>query len=108
MTENVIHFQDGDITLVNKEWELIKNPNSAPSEEDKKYFLINHNLYKYNDVKKSIEDLNKKERKILFEYVAKRQTEYNEKRKILVLAICDFIAGMTDTYAIDEYRKLIC
>lgn len=108
MTENVIHFQDGDISLVNKEWELIKNPSNAPSEEDKKHFLINHNLYKYDDVKKSIEALNKKERKILFEYVAKRQTEYNEKRKILVLSICDFIAGMTDTYAIDEYRKLIC
>lgn len=32
--------------------------------------------------------------------------EYVLKRKILVRAICDFIAGMTDTYALTEYQKI--
>lgn len=35
-----------------------------------------------------------------------REREYKLKRKILVRAICDFISGMTDTYAIIEYRKI--
>lgn len=34
--------------------------------------------------------------------------EYTEKKNILVRAICDFISGMTDTYAVNEYRKLVC
>lgn len=29
------------------------------------------------------------------------------KRKILVRAICDFISGMTDNYALNEYHKMI-
>lgn len=32
--------------------------------------------------------------------------EYKGKRKILVRNICDFIAGMTDTYALNEFRKI--
>lgn len=32
--------------------------------------------------------------------------EYREKRKILVRSICDYIAGMTDTYAKNEYDKI--
>lgn len=30
-----------------------------------------------------------------------------QKRKILVRAICDFISGMTDSYAINEYNKIM-
>jgi deoxyguanosinetriphosphate triphosphohydrolase, putative len=33
-------------------------------------------------------------------------TEYKLKRKVLVRNICDFIAGMTDTYAISEYKDI--
>ena len=29
-----------------------------------------------------------------------------EKRRILVRAITDYIAGMTDGYALEEYQKL--
>lgn len=29
-----------------------------------------------------------------------------EKRKILIRAIIDYIAGMTDGYALDEFEKL--
>lgn len=32
--------------------------------------------------------------------------EYKAKRWILVRTICDYISGMTDTYAINEYNKL--
>lgn len=32
--------------------------------------------------------------------------EYLTKRRILVRNICDFISGMTDTYAINEYRRI--
>lgn len=34
-------------------------------------------------------------------------TEYKEKRRVLVRTICDFISGMTDTYAINEYNRII-
>ena len=30
-----------------------------------------------------------------------------EKHKILVRAICDYISGMTDSYAMNEYHKII-
>lgn len=33
--------------------------------------------------------------------------EYKEKRKILVRCICDYISGMTDTYAVNEYKRII-
>lgn len=32
--------------------------------------------------------------------------EYMQKRKILVRNICDYISGMTDTYATNEYRRI--
>lgn len=32
--------------------------------------------------------------------------EYMAKRKVLVRSICDFISGMTDTYALNEFRKI--
>lgn len=32
--------------------------------------------------------------------------EYLEKHKILVRNICDYIAGMTDSYAVAEYNKI--
>ena len=31
---------------------------------------------------------------------------YINKRKILVRTIADYIAGMTDSYAINEYKKI--
>lgn len=32
--------------------------------------------------------------------------EYMQKRRILVRNICDYISGMTDTYAANEYRRI--
>lgn len=39
-------------------------------------------------------------------YDKKEREEYKIKRWILVRTICDYISGMTDTYAINEYNKL--
>ena len=36
-----------------------------------------------------------------------QKSEYIQKRKILIRNICDFIAGMTDSYATDEYNKIV-
>ena len=33
--------------------------------------------------------------------------EYLNKRKVLIRAICDYIAGMTDSYAKTEYSKIV-
>lgn len=33
--------------------------------------------------------------------------EYRLKRQILIRGICDFISGMTDTYAMNEYSRII-
>lgn len=33
--------------------------------------------------------------------------EYIEKRRILIRGICDYISGMTDTYATNEYNKIV-
>ena len=42
------------------------------------------------------------------EYVTLDVTkEYYEKRCVLVRIICDFIAGMTDTYASNEYNRIV-
>lgn len=47
-------------------------------------------------------DLNNKEI-----FSAEQQEEYMNKRRILVRNICDYISGMTDTYATREYNKIV-
>lgn len=37
----------------------------------------------------------------------KRKCEYMQKRRIVVRNICDYISGMTDTYAMNEYAKIV-
>lgn len=37
---------------------------------------------------------------------SEKQKEYFEKQKILVRAIVDYIAGMTDSYAVNEYNRI--
>lgn len=34
------------------------------------------------------------------------ENEYWEKRKVLVRTIVDYISGMTDNYAMNEYEKI--
>ena len=41
------------------------------------------------------------------QFNGKKKTEYVYKRRMLVRAICDYISGMTDSYAISEYGKIV-
>lgn len=43
----------------------------------------------------------------LSQFDENKKKEYVYKRRILVRAICDYIAGMTDSYAISEYGKIV-
>lgn len=109
LTTNVIHFQDGDIGLVNKEWSRIKEPDKAPCLGDLRKTFLNHNLSAFDGVQEFLDSLgNGVEATIVENYIAQCRTEYHLKQKILILAICDFISGMTDTYALNAYRELIC
>ena len=109
-TPNVIHFQDGDIDLVNDEWKRIKNPEKSPRVRDLRETFPEMDLESYKDVFAFKDSLEQSKEKLEFveKYIADCISEYEEKRKILYRAICDFISGMTDSYAINEYRKLLC
>ena len=37
---------------------------------------------------------------------AEYREEYLQKKKVLVRAIADYISGMTDSYAVNEYNSL--
>lgn len=109
-TDNVIHFQDGDIDLVNDEWSRIKKPEQSARFRDIREVFPETNFDEYKDFSEVLDalDPNSHEYMEIKQYCEKCINEYTEKKKILVRAICDFISGMTDTYAINEYRKLIC
>lgn len=81
VSNSAINLSDGSIVLVNKEIEEITS--------------------------KSLDE------KIILEYIKKSDSLYTqkdvvifEKRRILVRAITDYTAGMTDGYALEEYQKL--
>ena len=114
-TPNVIHFQDGDIDLVNDEWKRIKNPEESPRIRDLREHFPGIDLEDYSDVfafkgalERSALEHSEKDLEFVKKYISDCVSEYIEKRKILYRAICDFISGMTDSYAINEYRNLLC
>lgn len=86
----------------------------SPSEKcgeyqrDLKEDFPERDLTQYTSIKEFSESctLTEEEQKKFSQYCERCQKEYTEKRKILVRAICDFISGMTDTYALNEYRRL--
>ncbi|MBE5968258.1 MAG: hypothetical protein E7255_15095 [Lachnospiraceae bacterium] len=52
-----------------------------------------------NEIKRIVDtDLSKME--------GNKKQEYIQKKKILVRAIADYISGMTDSYAINEYNEI--
>lgn len=108
-TSNVIHFQDGDIALVNDEWKRIKNPDKAASLRDIREWFPDTDFSQYEDVDAFISGLDPESAEYVkvSRYQSQVRDEYVEKKKILVCGICDFISGMTDTYALNEYRKLL-
>lgn len=73
-----------------------KNPDVSENAID----LINGNI---NIVKKEIKNIVSKKLDDLNDL---KQREIFDKRKILVRNIVDYIAGMTDSYAIREYEKM--
>ncbi len=81
VSNSAINLSDGKIKLVNEE---IKEMTLNPLDED----LILEYLDNV-DYSRSEKDI------IIF-----------EKRRILIRAITDYIAGMTDGYALEEYEKL--
>lgn len=107
-SNNVIHFQDGDIALVNEEWQRIKNPEASPSFRDIREKHPDVNFSEYNNFNEYLETLEGDEWQEISDYKERCVEEYKMKNRILVRAICDFISGMTDTYAITEFRNLAC
>ena len=109
-TGNTIHFQEGDIGLVNEEWARIKSPDKAARLRDLRELFPDKDLSAYRDVSDFLARLDPggQDFQQVQAYMLRCTEEYTEKKNILVRAICDFISGMTDTYAVNEYRKLVC
>lgn len=85
VSNSAIYLSDASIELVNKEIEEITS-----KELDKDIILG------YLDIRKDTLTDTRVERDIVI----------FEKRRILIRAITDYIAGMTDGYALEEYEKL--
>ena len=95
---------------MNDEWSRIKKPEQSARFRDIREVFPETNFDEYKDFSEVLDalDSNSHEYMEIKQYCEKCINEYTEKKKILVRAICDFISGMTDTYATNEYRKLIC
>lgn len=108
-TANTIHFQEGDISLVNDEWMRIKYPEKAARLRDLIEMFPDTDFNLYANISKFIESLdeNSDDYNQVQAYLKECTNEYTEKKQILIRSICDFISGMTDTYAMNEYRKLL-
>ena len=88
----------------------IISPQQLP---DKTIVKLFHNLKKGNEEYININDLEKLKvgelRNILFNYHYNRKKNinvYNYYKVTLLRTVCDYIAGMTDKYAIEQHRKL--
>ena len=64
--------------------------------------LGNHDVIRNEIEKITLTDLSEENENLSPEL----KEEYKQKREILVRNICDYISGMTDTYAINEYRRI--
>lgn len=64
--------------------------------------LGNHDVISDEIEKMTMVDLSENNTKFSSEF----KQEYMQKREILVRNICDYISGMTDTYAINEFRRI--
>lgn len=108
-TANTIHFQEGDISLVNDEWERIKHPEKAARLRDLRETFPDIDLNQYADISAFMRSLGEGSDNYnqVQAYLEACKNEYIEKKQILIRSICDFISGMTDTYAMNEYRKLL-
>jgi len=85
VSNSAIYLSDASIELVNKEIEEITSEN-----------LDEELILRYLDIRKHT----------LTDTCDERDIVLFEKRRILIRAITDYIAGMTDGYALEEYEKL--
>ncbi len=87
----VVDFRDSELNIINDEIEIIKDfdfDKFVKAEEKKEA------------EKSSIEKKRTKEE------ILDLAKEYSKKFELLLLTIIDYIAGMTDNYALNEYEKL--
>lgn len=85
VANSAICLSDASIELVNKEIDEITSRE-----------LNEKDILEYLDIRENTFDNNYKDEDIVI----------FEKRRILIRAITDYIAGMTDGYALEEYEKL--
>ena len=64
--------------------------------------LGNHDVISDEIKKITTADLSEESKELSSDY----KEEYSQKREILVRNICDYISGMTDTYAINEFKRI--
>lgn len=81
-----------------------KTPQQLPDHCIKQYLsLVNNPIYldeKYKSHKLEIGKVRK-----IFTDIIEKESTYNRK-DVLMRVICDYIAGMTDAFALQEYEKL--
>lgn len=82
--DNVINLTVSDVDVVREEIRKITNPDEIKLERKDSTEQGQNNNNKLDIIKE----------------------EYFEKQKILVRAIVDYIAGMTDSYAVNEYNRI--
>ncbi len=102
VTPNVIDFETGYSDLVRSELSAITqmdlaHPENGVFSEDALKKLRRFDIFSIP------EDFSK----VDHNEIMKHLDEYLLKRRILVRGICDFIAGMTDSYAINEYNRIV-
>ncbi len=101
-TRNVIDFEEGDPRIIEKEWKRIIaiKPEKVDKEPEKKVGEEVPEEVTEELTEEVAEDVVEEFDKDLIE------DEYLIKNQILVRNITDFIAGMTDSYALNEYNRI--
>ena len=108
--KNLKKYKPKTIKDIYKQKRLIVNFSEKMERTDKEIkFFLAHNMYNHKDVLSNA-NKGKKIVEILFNHLSKKTSKYIGK-KILNIntkerAIADFIAGMTDRYAINLYKTL--
>lgn len=85
-TQNVVNFELGNHDVISDEILKITKGNLSDKPDESEELSS---------------ELNEK-----YKLSPEQKEEYTQKRRILVRNICDYISGMTDTYAINEYRRI--
>ncbi|MBQ2518073.1 MAG: dNTP triphosphohydrolase [Clostridia bacterium] len=117
-TPNTIDFEAGSSDVVLAELGLINSLDLSPLTTGNYTVDVVKKLIKAETIsgieKMSADDLKKLKpedpadltdnEKEMFDGILR---EYLDKRRILVRGICDYISGMTDSYALSEYKRIV-